>query len=150
GTPTLFLDDKPVYANIHLIGGMDPTPEGWRVTEDAIRRYAANDIHIYSIDAAGDEWYGPRLADPTQFDYTPTAGRLQKILAVDPKALFLLRISFDTKFMAGNWWNLENPDEVEVLSDGQRLSASFASVAWHERVQRFLRGYIANLRETGL
>jgi hypothetical protein len=150
GTPTLFLNGQPAYANIHLIGGLDPTPEGWAITEDAIRRYAANDIHIYSIDAAGDEWYGPRLADPDQFDYTPTAGRLQKILAVDPAALFLLRISFDTKFMAGNWWNLENPDEVDVMSDGQRLSASFASVAWHQRVQRFLRGYIAHLREAGL
>ncbi len=150
GTPTLFLNDQPAYANIHLIGGLDPTPEGWAITEDAMRGFAAAGIHIYSIDAAGDEWYGPRPADPGQFDFTPTAGRLRKILAVDPEALFLLRISFDTKFMAGNWWNQEYPDEVEVLSDGQRLSASFASAAWQARVQAFLRAYVQHLRAVGL
>jgi hypothetical protein len=52
--------------------------------------------------------------------------------------------------MAGNWWNEDNPNEVEVLSDGQRLSASFASVAWQERVRDFLRAYIQHLRTVGL
>src|SRR5215211_5134717 len=92
GTPTLFLDGKPVYANMHLIGGW--SPGGLPATLDAVRRFAADGIHIYSIDAVGQEWRGPRPGDPSPYDFAETAPRLQNIIDADPDALFLLRMGF--------------------------------------------------------
>ena len=68
----------------------------------------------------------------------------------DPQALLLLRMGFETRGMKNNWWNLAYPDEVEVLSNGDRFSASFASQIWRTQVKEFLRAYIHHLREAGL
>jgi hypothetical protein len=148
GTPTLFLDDKPAFANIHLLGGIQPS--GLSATQESIRAFAKNGIHIYSIDAVGSEWRGPVPGDPSHFDFRETAPRLQQVLDADPDALFLLRMGFETRYLPGNWWNNLYPDEVEVLSDGQRISASYASLLWREQVQELLRAYIDHLRRVGL
>src|SRR5689334_778811 len=106
GTPTLFLNDQPVYANIHLFGGWNPNNmEG---TLAAIRRFAANDIHIYSIDALGAEWYGPQPAAPRRYDFSPVVPRLQTALEADPQAMFLLRMSFETRYQDPPWWNTQH------------------------------------------
>src|SRR6185369_339917 len=148
GTPTLFLDDQPVFADIQLIGGLDPN--GIAATQDAIRVYANANVHIYSIDSVGPEWCAPRPGSPARYDFTETAPRLQTILDADPEALFLLRMGFETRFLLENWWNTLNPDEVEVLSDGTAFSASFASLKWQEEVKTFLKDYIDHLRTAGL
>ena len=148
GTPTLFLDGQPVYANCHLIGGIDP--KGLEATQAVIRAFAGNGIHIYSIDAVGDEWYKPLGGVPGAYDFSTTAPRLQSILDADPDALFLLRMGFETRYAPEDWWNLRYPDEVEVLSDGRRISASYASQVWQTQVQDCLRAYIRHLRSVGL
>jgi hypothetical protein len=148
GTPTLFLDGQPAFGNIHLIGGIDPN--GVALTQEAVRAFAAAGVHIYSLDALGDEWYAPRPTGGGPFDFTKTAPRLQPILDADPEALFLLRMSFETKFFPADWWNQMYPDEVEVLDSGARLSASFASPTWRAQVQELLRAYIDHLKATGL
>ena len=153
GTPTLFLNDQPVYGNMHLFGGWNPANmEG---TLQAIRRFAANDIHIYSIDAVGPEWNGPHtndagVRDPHQHDYSETAPRLQRVVDNDPDALFLLRLSFETRWQDPQWWNELHPDDVEVRSDGTRWGASYASRAWSDDVSSFMRGYIDALKAAGL
>ncbi len=148
GTPTLFLDEKPTFANIHLLGTV--LPAGLSATQESIRAFAKNGIHIYSIDAVGSEWRGPVPGDASHFDFRETAPRLQQVLDADPEALFLLRMGFETRYLPGNWWNNLYPDEVEVLSDGQRISASYASLVWREQVQELLREYIDHLRQVGL
>lgn len=148
GTPTLFLDDQPVFTNIHWVGGIQPS--GVKITQESIRAFARNGIHIYSIDAMGGEWRGPRPGDPSPYDFRETAPRLQQVLDADPDGMFLLRLGFETRYLPNNWWNTLYPDEVEVLSDGQRLSASYASQVWREQVQDLLRAYINHLRKTGL
>ena len=60
GTPTLFLDDQPVFADIQLIGGLDPN--GIAETQDVIRAYAKSNVHIYSIDSVGPEWCAPGIS----------------------------------------------------------------------------------------
>ena len=148
GTPTLFLNDQPVYGNMHLFGGWNPN--GFEETLKAIRRFAANDIHIYSIDAVGGEWNGPHAGDGQQHDYSETAPRLQRVVDNDPDAMFLLRLGFETHWQNPKWWNELHPDDVEVLSDGSRWGASYASRAWSEDVSSFLRGYIDALKAAGL
>jgi hypothetical protein len=148
GTPTLFLDGKPTFANIHLLGTV--LPAGLSATQESIRAFAKNGIHIYSIDAVSSEWRGPVPGVPSHFDFRETAPRLQQVLDADPDALFLLRMGFETRYLPGNWWNNLYPDEVEVLSDGQRISASYASQVWREQVQELLRAYIDHLRQVGL
>jgi len=148
GTPTLFLDDKPVYGNMHLFGGWNPDKMDY--TQAAIGRFASNGIHIYSFDAVGAEWNGPRLGGPGEYDFTDTAPRMQKVLAIDPDAMFLLRMGFETHWQSPRWWNALHPDDVEILSDGSQWGASYASRAWQEDVSNFLRAYIEHLKAVGL
>ncbi|MEZ4861125.1 MAG: hypothetical protein R3C14_07460 [Caldilineaceae bacterium] len=146
GTPTLFLNGRPVFANCHLIGGLDPN--GIEAIQASVRAFARNNIHIYSIDAVGSEWTTPRLEDNSPFDFTETAPRLQAILEADPDALFLLRMGFETHYF--DWWAKAHPAEVEVLTDGPETSASYASLVWQTQVKNLLRAYIEHLREAGL
>ncbi|MEZ4735286.1 MAG: beta-galactosidase [Caldilineaceae bacterium] len=146
GVPTLFLNDQPVIANCHLIGGLDPNAID--VIQESVRAFARNNIHIYSIDAVGSEWTTPRSGDDYTFDFTETAPRLQAIVDADPDALFLLRMGFETYYF--DWWRQAYPDEVEVLTDGPSTSASYASPVWQKQVKDLLRGYIAHLKEAGL
>lgn len=148
GTPTLFLDDRPVFANCQLIGSVDP--KGIPATQESIRAFARNGIHIYSIDAVMREWCGPRPGNPSPYDFSETAPRLEMVLEADPQALFLLRMGLETHYLPDDWWNKAYPDEREVLSDGPYSSASFASEVWQAQVKDFLRAYIGHLRATGL
>ncbi len=124
GTPTLFLDDQPVFADIQLIGGLDPN--GIAATQDAIRVYAKANVHIYSIESsAGPEWCAPRPGSAARYDFSATAPRLQTILDADPEALFLLRMGFETRFLVDNWWNAMNPDEVGFRVFGRHRFLGF-------------------------
>src|SRR5215831_5239411 len=96
GTPTLFLDDRPAFANCQLIGGVGPG--GLAGTLPSIRAFAGNGVHIYSIDAVNHEWRGPRPGDSSHYDFSETSPRLQAVLEADPEALFLLRIGFETRW----------------------------------------------------
>ncbi len=148
GTPTLFLNDEPAFAGMHLLGGISPA--GLAVTQESIRAFAANGIHIYSIDAVDREWCGPRPGREGHFDFSVTGPRLRQVLDADPQALFLLRMGFETRWPPFNWWNELHPEELEVLSDGRRISASYASTVWQSEVQELLRAYIDHLRRVGL
>lgn len=143
GTPTLFLDDQPTFANLQLIGGLDP--QGIAATQETIRAFARNGIHLYSIDAVVNEWRAPH-----EYDFSETAARLQVVIEADPDALLLLRMGLETHYLPDDWWNKTYPDEVEVLTDGPYGSASFASEVWRSQVQAFLRAYIGHLRAVGL
>ena len=79
GTPTLFLDGQPAFANLQLIGGVDP--QGIQATQEAIRAFAKSGVHIYSVDAVVNEWRGPY-----EYDFRDTAARLQMIVDADPQA----------------------------------------------------------------
>ena len=148
GGPTLFLDDQPVFAGCQLLGGLDPN---FRAYNNAIMRvYAGAGVHIYSIDSLGPEWCGPGPGRSGHYDFTVTAPRLQEVVDADPQALFLLRMGFETRYLVNNWWNQAYPDELEVLSDGTRLSASFASTVWQTQVKDLLKAYIDHLRSAGL
>lgn len=148
GSPTIFLDGQPVFGGMHLLGGIDPNYLA--INQGCIRTFAQSGIHIYSIDSVGPEWCGPRPGNPSHFDFSPVAPRLQQVLDVDPDALFLLRMGFETHWLANSWWNEMYPEELELLSDGRRPSQSFASTIWQAEVRDLLRGYIQNLRDTGL
>ena len=148
GAPTIYLDDQPVFAGIHLIGGIDRN--FLEVNQNCIRAFADAGIHIYSIDCVGPEWCGPGEGHAGHFDFSTVAPRLQDVIDADPDALFLLRMGFETRWLANTWWNQLNPDELELLSDGKRPSQSYASLVWRSEVQDLLKGYIEELRSSGL
>jgi hypothetical protein len=150
GTPTLFLDGQPVFADCHWVGSFDSeyfTPE----TRASMAAFRDANIHIYCTDAMADEWTEPGPDPARPFDFSPVAQRLRAALEVDGEALFILRIMVETKYLARNWWNTRYPDELEVLSDDQNdISASFASQVWQDGVKQVLRAHIAFLRQEGL
>ena len=131
-----------------LVGWMDP--KDFTEHQPYARRYAQAGIHIHSIDTLTHEWVGPRPGNPSPYDFSLVAARLQSYIDVDPQALFLLRMGFDTRWSPQNWWNQAYPDEVEVLSDGSRWGQSFASTIWRDQVNDLLRAFIEYLRSAGL
>ena len=68
GTPTLFLDGQPRFADIQWVGHLEAT--GMELTQDAIRAFARSNVHIYTTDALANEWCGPRPGDPREFDFS--------------------------------------------------------------------------------
>ncbi|MEP7359276.1 MAG: hypothetical protein ABI847_18635, partial [Anaerolineales bacterium] len=86
---------------------------------------------------------------PTPHDFSPVGPRLQQAVEADPEALFNLRLMFETRYLLDNWWHKAYPDELEVLSDGSRPAASYASLEWQSQVKDVLRHLIAYLRQAG-
>ena len=149
GTPTVFFDGKPAFFGCHLVGWMDPKEPN--AHQYLARRYAEAGVHIYSVDNLNNfEWCGPRPGNPKHWDFWPVIPRLQGYIDADPEATFLLRMCFETRWVLDNWWNTAYPDELEVLSDGARISQSYASKIWRSQVNDLLRAFIDYLREVDL
>ena len=148
GTPTVFLDDKPAFFGCHLVGGMHPD----RLNEHQpyARKYAEAEVHIYSVDTLTQEWVGPRPDDPSPYDFSLVVPRPLVYIDVDPEALFLLRMGFETRSLPENWWNNTYPDEVEILSDDARWGQSFASSVWRHQVNDLVEAFIDHLKAVGL
>jgi len=148
GTPTVFLDDQPAFFGCHLIGGMDPA--AMKLDMPYMRRYAEAGVHIYSTGTPNETWPGPRPGNPYPYDFSMVPAGMQPYIDADPKAMFLVRMAFDTQWTPGRWWNKLYPDEVEIMSDGARVGNSFASTIWQEQVKGQLRDFIPFLKEAGL
>ncbi|MFN8446087.1 MAG: hypothetical protein U0175_35175 [Caldilineaceae bacterium] len=148
GTPTVFLNDQPIFFGCHLVGYM--YPDKLTQHQPYARRYAEAGVHIYSVDTLTHEWPGPRPDNPSPYDFSLVAPRMQSYIDVDPQAMFLLRMGFETRWAPNNWWNERYADEVEILSDGARWGQSFASRLWCEQVNDLIRNFIDHLRQCGL
>ncbi len=68
GTPTVFLDDQPIFFGCHLVGYM--VPGEYEQTKPYAQRYGEAGIHIYSVDSLTHEWVGPRPDNPSHYDFT--------------------------------------------------------------------------------
>src|SRR3954469_13686851 len=90
GTPTLFLDGQPKFADVQWTNYLDP--DGIEITQEVIRAYASAGVHIYTTDALSYEWCGPRPGDNREFDFSPLGPRLQTALDADPDGLLNLRL----------------------------------------------------------
>ena len=148
GTPTVFFDDRPGFFGCHLVGWMDPANP--TVVSPFVRKYAEAGVHIYSVDNIGSEWVGPHPGSASHYDFSPVIPRLQAYIDVDPQALFLMRMCFETRWLKDNWWGNLYPDEVELLSDGRKFGHSYASTFWREQANDLLRDFIAYLKQVGL
>jgi hypothetical protein len=150
GTPTLFLDSQPAYANFNLLSPFDGD---YRAPSLPVaRKFGRLGIHLYSIDACGPEWPGPRPDNPDPFDFSTVGPRLQAVLDVNPDAHFLLRMGFEARWTPDKWWPRAYPDELELIGrDGEdagdiarlrqsppedrRMTQSYASQVWRQQVR---------------
>jgi hypothetical protein len=150
GTPTLFLDGRPVFYNANWLTAR-PTPEGTK-NADSIRDFAKAGVHLIALDAGtGTEWVGPSSTEPRtgpdgHFDFSTVEGRLRALLAEDPEALFHLRVYMEM----GAWWNALYPGEREIADDGEPLNQSYASAVWREQAKAYLGAFAGHLRSVGL
>jgi hypothetical protein len=148
GTPTLYLDDRPVFAGIMC--GIDPRSEPFSGAQ-AVQCYAGAGVHIYTFDVgAVAEWCGPGPGRPGDVDLSLVEGPYRAVLEADPEALFILRVHLELQRPRSDWWLDRYPEECELTSDGERLTQSFASPVWREQAKGFLRQYIAQLGAVGL
>ena len=146
GTPTLFLNGKPIFAGMCWID--PPLAEGWSQAADA-RGVGEAGIHIYAFDSGkGFEWVEPKAGRSDPFDFSTVEARYGRVIDADPQALFHLRLHFE--FEPGDWWMKAYPQECEISSQGRAVGQSFASEVWRRQVNEFLRAFAAHLKRTGL
>jgi hypothetical protein len=148
GTPTVFLDDQPAFFGVHLIGGIDP--DEMLLQQPWMRRYRDAGVHIYSCGSPNDIWQPHQAGDPVPYDFSVLDAGMQRYIDADGEALFLLRMQFDTRWSADNWWNKAYPAETELLSDGMRWGNSYASKIWQQQVCDVIRATMAHLKENGV
>jgi len=166
GTPTLFLDGVPSYANFNLLSPLDG--EYREPSQPIAAKFGQLGINLYSIDACGPEWPGPQPDHPSPYNYATVGPRLQAVLDKNPNAHFLLRMGSETRWLPNHWWNKANPGEMEIVAeegdgwaeiegyranlveDNHHITESYASPVWANDVKELLRGYIKHLREIGL
>ena len=107
GTPTFFLDGRPVFYSGMWV--TTPSPEHWGHAEeswphphggnsDTAQRTAETGIHIYAF-GAGHEWCGPRKGLAGHFDFSNVEASFNRIIVADPQARFHLRINLEK----GEW-----------------------------------------------
>ena len=150
GTPTVFIDGKPVFPTYLWASG--PTSTGYEY-EATARAYRDAGIHFYAFDvgtqAAEPEWCGPGPGREEHWDFSTLATRLGRILDIDPEARFHLRIHMRML----EWWQRLYPEECEVVSIGRSSGSctqSFASEVWRQQANDFLGAYVEALRAAGL
>ena len=142
GTPTPFLDGKPMFAG--YMWTRAPKNEGYEQASIA-KQYADAGIHLYAFDVGAGgrtpEWCGPGPGRDSHFDLSTVEGRLGRILDVDPDARFHFRVYLE---MRQQWWYNMYPEEREVDSEGTLLTQSFASAVWREQAKDFIMGALAD------
>jgi hypothetical protein len=147
GTPTLFLDGKPVFDG--LMWGSAPTPEGYALKECA-RLYGEAGVHLFAFDmgtgGSPPDWCGPRPGKEGMYDFSTLEMRFRQVIAADPEARFHLRVHLEMP----EWWQKLHPEECEIASDGARLGQSFASRLWRKEAKEFLQALAAYIQSVGL
>lgn len=149
GTPTLFLNGKPIYYSGMWV--TTPSADSWGHAKeswphphggdsDTAQRTAETGVHIY-VFGIGDEWIGP-----DSYDFSTVEARFNQIIKTDPLARFHLRILLDNK----RWWQQTYPDECEITSEMIRPEPSYASEVWRKGANKFLREYIEHLKRIGM
>ena len=145
GTPTLFIDGKPVFYG--LMWGSAPTASEYAL-KDCARLYGEAGVHFFAFDiGAGSEWCGPGTGQGEEpYDFPLLVQRFQQVMTSDPQAHFHLRVHLEMP----EWWQKFYPEECELLSDGRRMCQSFASLTWRQQAKDFLRALVQALDEAGL
>ena len=148
GTPTMFIDGQPVFAS--YLWHNAPTRDAYEARPWPAVAEAA---YILCLDvargreaASGAPGAGARGA----FRFTGFRERMGRLLDVDPQARIHLRMYFEFMRHNGAWWHALYPDEVEIDSDGQPVTQSFASTVWREQAKDFIRAYVREIEAAGL
>lgn len=139
GAPCLFVDGEPTFALMHMV---------WGEADAAIRRMAAQGIHLYTTDLPHG-WVGAG-----RYDYAATDAALERIVAADPQVLYLPRVILH----APDDWLDAHPDAVVGYADpaghedergwdGARRP-SWASQKWRTDAGLALERLIAHVRRS--
>lgn len=153
GTPTVFHNGEPLYANLYADLSMDPA----EVAMPHAEKMRDAGIHIYQVSAALD-WKKenpsvelPNLEKHTA--YTNLDERIRNIIKMDPEAKFLLRPQAWTP----KSWYEKHPSEIMANQDGKLLKLnpndarspnSFASQLWKKQVGKKLVKLLKHIDKT--
>jgi len=138
GTPTMFVDDRPVAP--FFVSTYDRDFSDSRLH----REYAAGGLHLYS------DWFGASHAAslgqirPGVYDYGEFDSYFARILDADSQAFFLPHIGITPP----SWWQQAHPEELCLYADGGRGPQSFASTLWKQETAEDLRRLIRHIETT--
>jgi hypothetical protein len=147
GAPALYVNGKPVFPN--YLWSVPPSPGEW-AAEDIAPHYAEAGIHFYTFDIGTKgkcaQWIGPGEGREGHFDFSNLKPSFERIISIDPKAKFHLRVHLEMV----QWWCDLYPEECEIDSKGKRWYQSWASEKWRTSACEFLRALVNALKEAGL
>ena len=115
GAPAFMLNGKPFTV---------PVMETYRPEEYYFRQFAAAGCRVFSFNTNAARCdYGhstPIWPEKDRMDFAQFDERMENILRHNPNALVMPRVMFGTP----DWWLLENPDELLIMSDGKTVLES--------------------------
>jgi len=154
GTPTVFVDGRPVF--YYLAWPPAPDPRAPEIFQKVIRAFARRTgVHFYTFENGagrfgneGPVWLpGPGEGRDTFWDFSGVEWEFRQFIEADPEARFHVRILLDMCF---DWWVKLYPEERLVNSDGPQPEQSYASLVWRAQVNDFLRALIAHIEKIGM
>lgn len=142
GMPRLLLDGKPTVPFIFFYNTDVSRPGREDLLRSQMQVAMAAGCHIYSLPLRV-----PRLPDSNEANYAWPEGLLDRFIAVDPAALFLVRVYPGPD---GQWklWKDFPPDERAAFADGSVGNASLASETYQREFLSDLRAMVRHFEDS--
>lgn len=136
GVPRLLLDGRPTVPFIFFYNTDAGGPDRDRLLRSQMQVTMAAGCHIYSLPLRV-----PRLADSDQANFAWPEGLLDRFIAVDPDALFLVRV-YPGPDRTWKLWGQFPRDELAAFNDGSTGNPSLASPTYQREFAADLRAMI--------
>lgn len=155
GSPTIFIDDKPVFGAMVMT---DKLLTGWKGVPDPyfVAMYEAGfrQFQVCPTGTSGDfdNAYNPETDDFSREALASTYQELKEYADRYPDVLFMLRIFTQSRNVKGAWYQ-KYPDQYEQVEEGKidkTPSASYASKIARKHSNLYLKATIETVQSLGL
>jgi len=136
GAPRLFVNGQKIAPAMYFLQAPHLP-----VQQEMIKQLTSQGIHLFTI-PIDVGWHPPGTEREERFKNVDE--ETLALIEADKRALLLPRLSLN----APNWWCEQNPDELELFSDGNKdMCASWASKLWLEDACRALSEFVEYCRQ---
>ena len=145
GVPTLFINGKPFPAAAYITY-LDKYAEYEAFAKAGCRLFSVPLLFAGRWISATDGFRPFRKGffdEKDKPDFSPFDEAVEKILSACPDAYIIPRLNVSMP----EWWEKENPDSVNILSDGRTKRESFYSEKWKNDTAGMLEQFLAYVED---
>jgi hypothetical protein len=136
GVPRLLLDGRPTVPFIFFYNTDIGGPEREHLLRSQMQLVMAAGCHIYSLPLRV-----PRLPESNEANFAYPDGLLDRFIAIDPEALFLVRV-YPGPDRSWRLWRDLPAGEIATFADGSQGGASLSSEVYQREFAADLRAMI--------